>query len=155
MWLGIMAAASVGLSAISAHNQSKKKNQALSARQAWFGEEKKYAQKMFEVQTFQKYFEKEQAGARRIALSAGISGSIGGARVLGQIDDIFLQTDLALDRIRHDHTLRRIDASISQLERGKTDPLKSAALAGFQGAVDIGLSMYSGGYFQDTGKGKK
>lgn len=101
---------------------------------------------MFEAQTFQKYFDKEQAGAKRIALSAGLTGSIGGARVLGQFDDIFLQTDLALDKIRHDHALKRIDAGITQMQREKTHPGASALLQGFAGFTD----MFIGGAFDSS-----
>ena len=135
-------AVSGGISAISTFRSSKKKNRALEARMAWLQEEKKYQNKMFEIQTFQKSFSNEAAGARRLGRAASSGLGISGARVSNAFDDIFATFDTKVRGMVHEHQMRRLDNEINTLSKQKVDPLTEAFWSGLGSGLETGI--YSG-----------
>lgn len=110
-----------------AKKQAERENEALRARIAWMQEEKKFNKKIFEINTFAKAMDTETAGAQRIAATAGlgIKRGSGGVNLLNDLDQMRLGRDLALDKMRHDFEMRRMDNDMAQLEKGIQNPDKA------------------------------
>ena len=145
------AAIVAGISAASSFFEQKRANRALEARKAWAGEEKKYNKKVFELETFQRYYSTEQAGAQRIFMAAGLGGGTQGSQALSQFDDFMLDRDLVLSDFQFQHSQRRIDQEIDNLGRQQASPWKTALWRG----ATAGVETYTlGGGFDKKPNGK-
>lgn len=135
-----------GISAITAGKRADQRNKAIEARKAWLGEERKHRSQMFELQTYQRSFSKEAAGARRLGRAASSGLGTVGAQILNQFDTIFEGFETKTRQIVHEHELKRIDNQINNLSSQVRDPFKSGAL-GFLSAGVAGLTDKSDALF--------
>ena len=123
------AAAAIGASAISgwvegnnAKRDAEKHNDALDARKAWLLEEKIMSKRVFELQTFSKYYEEHSAGAARIASAAQLGQSSTSASAINSLSRSLMKRDMQLDDLRLKHELKTIDQDIKTLDFERRDP---------------------------------
>ena len=146
------AAISGGISAISGFMQQRRENKALEARKAWAGEEKAYNKKVFELETFQRYYSTEQAGAQRIFMASGLGGGTKGALALNQFDEFMLDRDLVLSEFQFQHQQRRIDQDIKNLDMQKVSPWAKAGWQFAGSAIESGAAIWGGAGAPGWGK---
>lgn len=152
--VGALIGINAGISAISAKKKAEERNKLIEARKAWAHEEKKYANQMFEIQTYQRSFAKEAAGARRLGRAASSGLGTVGAQILNQFDSIFEGFDTKVREMAHAHELRRIDAEINQLSSQVRSPGKAAGFAFLTAGVEGLTYAAAAGAFNKKSKTK-
>lgn len=144
-----------GISAVSGFLQQRRENKALEARKAWAQEEKIFNRKVFELETFQRFYSTEQAGAQRIFMASGLGGGTQGAQVLNQFDEFLLDRNLVLSEFEFQQQQRRVDQEIENYGLQKQAPWKRGLASLFTSGVATGVETYSfSGGFSDKNPNK-
>ena len=129
-WVAVSAGVQFGTGVVrgflnksNAKKEQKRKNDAIQARIAWLGEEKKYAKKVYELQTFSTAFDAASAGTAKIARSAAL-GSLGSqdANYLNQFSSSLMNRDIAVQKMGHNRELLRMDNEIKAAASQLRDP---------------------------------
>lgn len=136
---------SSSVSARSAKKEQERKNKAIKMQQAWIQEEKKHARKVYEVQTFSKFYDEQAAGTMRIVAGSGLGGSSSTTAVMNQLSNSLLLRDVAVDDLRFRQQIRSLDNEITLAGLGIVDPDKvkrGVQTAGFAKAAGEGFASY-------------
>ena len=140
--IGWLAAGSAILTAWNAREEQKRENAVLDSRVAAIEEQRRYDKQSYELQTFARYWEAEEAGTMRLAMNAGLgvySRASQGDLAQMRRDDFVGQRDQAQrDRQAELHT--------KELKEGKASPDREALASGLGTLTSfIPLFMRGGG----------
>ena len=120
--------------------EAEKANDALEARKAWMLQEKRMSKRIYELQTFSKYYDEQSAGAARIASAASLGQSTSSISAINSLSRSLLKRNLKVEDTRFKHELATIDHDISNLERQKRDPSGERQAAIYEGILKGGAS---------------
>ena len=125
-----------------AEKEQARRNAAAQARVAWLQEEKKFAKKTYEFQTFSTAFDAASAGTAKIARSASL-GSLGAqdSNYLNQFSTALMNRDIQVMKMGHDRQLLRMQNEIDSVASGIRDP------------GDVGWDVMTGAVISAAGKG--
>ena len=146
--IGMVVSAGISLyassvSARSAKKEQERKNKAIRLQQAWIQEEKKHARKVYEIQTFSKFYDAQSAGTMRIVAGSGLGGSSSSTALMNQLSNSLLLRDAEVDDLRFTQQIRSLDNEIQMAGLGILDPSKVERAHQVKGTLEAGASAAS------------